>query len=113
MRHVDQIAFQPPQHGMALQEALGGIGRSDIECEKILWQGTYFPGLLRKSQQKVFVFGVDPRQRANDVACVRAHAELGHAPNVDGDLHYSDSTQIWRRGTQAATSSRRHSRSSR
>src|ERR1700691_1677324 len=51
------------------------------------------PDLLyldRRADQKVSGFVVQPPQGSNHIADIRAHAELGHPPDVDGDLHGRD-----------------------
>jgi len=87
MRHVRQIALQAPQHRMAFEESADRIGRGDFHRGKVLRQSAEFLGLLRQSEQKIFVLVIKPGESANDVAGVRAHAKLGQPANVDGDLH--------------------------
>ena len=42
---------------------------------------------LLRAQQQILVFVIETGQRAHDIARVRAHAELIHPANVDGNLH--------------------------
>ena len=53
------------------------VGRQRADLRYFLW-GT---------DQEIFVREIQPAQRPHHIASVRAHAELGHPPNINGDLH--------------------------
>src|SRR5438093_13464384 len=87
MRHMDQVTIQPGDNRAALQMSAHGVSGQNVDSFKIFRKLAYFTDLLGWPQQKIFVFAIKPRQRANNVARVSAHAELIHPANVDGNLH--------------------------
>ena len=54
---------------------------------KVRRQGADFLDLGGSADEEVRGFVVEPSQSSNDITDVCAYAELGHPPNVDGDLH--------------------------
>ena len=92
MRDVDQITIQARHDGSALQMPAHGIGGKDMDCFEIFREFPYLGYLLCRPQEKICVFAIKPRQRANDVARVSAYAELIHPANINGNLHICDFT---------------------
>ena len=93
MRDVDQITLQAFENGAKLKIALGsGAVVEQRNGLEVRGERTDFRYLLWGANQEILIAMIEAAEGANDVASISADAELGDAPDVDGDLHGSDLT---------------------
>lgn len=87
VRNVDQATAVAAHRSMALHVSGNGVWRRNRDRLKILRQRADLMHLLLRAEQQIFVLVILTGQRAHNVARVRAHAELIHPADVDGNLH--------------------------
>src|SRR5271157_1444644 len=101
MRHMQQVAAEAFQQLMqfkvALKRELVRLRRQHLEVRR---QSLGFGELSRNSDQEVFVFAIQARQRANGVARIGPNAKFADPPDVDRDSH---NTSVNRGANRKAT----------
>ena len=88
MRDVDQVALQPFENGAELKITLGtGAVVHQRDVLETRGKRSDFRDLLWGANEKILIGMIQTAESTNNVASVGADAELGDAPDIDGDLH--------------------------
>src|ERR1700733_12613498 len=83
-----QIAVETFQNGAKFAVTLDRtFRRRKFNGMKVGGQRTEFLDLRSRPDQKIFRFTIKPPQRSHHIANVSPDTEVGHAPDVDGNLH--------------------------
>ena len=87
MRNVHQLASIATHRGVTLHISSGGVGWWNSNRPEIFRQRADLVHFLFGAEQEIFVLMVETGQSAHNIARVRAHAELVHPADINGNLH--------------------------
>src|ERR1700674_2814684 len=90
---MHQITIQTLENGATFEVPFrGGPVVQQRDRLKVWRERIDLRYLLRRTDKKIFIRVIQPAQRPHHIPRVSAYAELGHPPDINGDLHGTDLT---------------------